>query len=55
MSSLLGADADGGVGVPAEKFSACLGVSVRGLRRRQCGGSGVTIELGLKKLKKSIA
>jgi len=37
-SSLRVADADEGVGVPAEKFSPCLVVSVRGLRRRRCGG-----------------
>ena len=34
------ADADEGIGVLAENFSPCLLVSVRGLRRRQCGGSG---------------
>ena len=39
MSSLRVADADEGVGVPTENFSPCLGVSVRGLRRRRCGGS----------------
>ena len=32
------ADADEDVGVPAESFSSRLGVSVRGLRRRRCGG-----------------
>jgi hypothetical protein len=32
------ADADEDVGVPAEKFSSRLGGSVRGLRRRRCGG-----------------
>ena len=55
MSSLRGADADEDGGVPGEKFSPCLGVSVRGLRRRRCGGNAVAFELGLKKLKKSIA
>ena len=32
------ADADEDVGVPAENFSSRLGGSVRGLRRRRCGG-----------------
>ena len=35
MSSQKVADADEDVGVPAENFSPCLGVSVRGLRRRR--------------------
>ena len=38
---LWGADADEDVGVPTENFSPCLGVSVRGLRRRRCGGTAV--------------
>ena len=37
-SSLRVADADEDGGVPVEKFSPCLGGSVRGLRRRRCGG-----------------
>ena len=41
MSSLCGADVDEDVGVPAENFSPCLGVSARGLRRRRCGGNAV--------------
>ena len=43
MSSLWGADADEDVGVPAEKFSPCLGLSERGLHRRRCGGNAVEI------------
>jgi hypothetical protein len=40
---LCGAVADEDVGVPSEKFSPCLGVSVRGLRYRRCGGNAVKI------------
>ena len=54
VSSLSGADADEDVGVPVENFSPCLGVSVRGVRRRRCGGSAMVFELGLKKLKKGL-
>ena len=38
----------------AESSSPCLGVSVRGLRRRRCGGNAVAFELGLKKLKSAL-
>jgi hypothetical protein len=43
QSEVRGADADEDVGVPAENFSPCLGVSVRGLRGRRCGGSAAEI------------